>query len=753
MADLVLFTRISVPGIGEENPGQVVSTCLFVYDEENFSDAALSNDIREQLELNPAIGRIYVLAPRVSSDEMLDQIRSGTSLIRTTQHEKPGEPILRIITASRESDKPLLLNEHHFLRDEKGNLQGVRRDLGANLVQGWLFDLFLAHRGMVLAPPGVHFGKTSGKHSDRFLRTANVLLSSAICRTIAFFCLSHIPPRAFRQIYVDTAPLMSVGLALVELCRFFGLTVEGGRIRSFSSYSGLTPGLELRDSDLVLVSASTSGGLVDRLLEHGANQDSVLTLFYLQATNFGRTQGKIVCDLTHEQGSHYGFAKVISYEHRKCPLCAKGVLLAEFEGDQFLLERRKTRRLKPTVKSQHSSARELLELCARQGIISVALNSSGRSKYPEIHFDLVKLAGRTSEARDAIAFQLRRSTPIPLDFIVSDDSTPAGIATLTAVGTRAGVSPRVLHYTSNNLSGATPIPNAGVLVYFSVLDSDLAARSINRTLRSVAPQGTISYVAALLVSESPEARRDLLTFLRYGERGPRTFDFNPVFEIQLSQRNERSPWELEHELLARLTPEGLPVELERRLQFLKNTAKSSADLFLPAQTGALKIGNNFVYLDTTLDGEISQADVYAVVANLLAARRNDDRELEKPLPRGDDSQLWEASVYGQTLLCPRNFKDYNDGVLHSAFIRAARTSELRYDTDPLISAEITEIILGEIEAWQHQGGQALGEILIAIATRRLSLVSKDLESVMQAIGVSSHLPDWIKFLANACSDG
>jgi hypothetical protein len=750
MADLVLHSQASIATAGEE-PERLVKTSLLLYDDEYFSDEALSNDLREQLELDPSIGRIYVLAPRVRAGELLQQIAEGTSLIRTSQHENRADPMLRILTAERQDAGSYQLVDCHFVRENASHAAEIKKvSVEPTLIQGWLFDLFVQSKGMVLAPSGVHFGKTSGKHSDRFLRTANVLLTSGICRLLAFFCLPLLPSRRLRQVYVDTAPLLSVGLALLELCKLHGLPVDSGRIRSFSSYSGVRGSLEFRDSDLLLISASTSGGLVREVLDRGAKPDATITVFYLQAKAWNRTAGQVLADLTHRAGNHYGFAEVSSYEHSKCELCDRGLLLAEFEGDQFLLERRKTKRLKATKRSQHVGARRFFELAARRDVISVALTSSGRNKYSDVHFDISKLIVSEPEVKKSLSFRIRRAIPVPLDMVVSDDTTVADLSKLSSVAARIGINPNLPQFTSNNLDTVVPLPEAGVLVFFSTLNNDLVARSINRSLRSAAPQGTVSYVAALVAVDSPEAKRDLLSFIKYGERGPNTFQFDSLFDLLLTQRDERSSWELERELIAQVAQAvGLPNELESRLKFLESTSRATDALFLVGQSGQQKIGSNFVYLDTTSAGNISQADVYAVVSNLLAASRNDDREMEKPLPRGDDAQIWETSVYGQVLLCPRNFKDYNDGVLHSALLRAAKRSELRYDSDPALSDEMLEILLGEIQAWQYGSGQALGEFAMAIATGRLTLVRQHSEEIERNVRLSSFVPDWIKLIVSA----
>lgn len=748
MSDLALFSKLAVSN--QNGVERILNTCLLVYDEEHFTDEALSNDLREQLETDPTLSRIYVIAPRVQADEILQQIINGSALLRPSLHESDEDPLLRIVVLNKlENDATRQLTEYFFTQTENScEIKPQQKNLAEELSRGWLFDLFQQSKAMVLAPSGVHFGKTSGKHSDRFLRAANVLLNSAACRLIAFFSLPLLPNRRLRQIYVDTSPLLSVGLAIVEIGRLHGISIDSGKVRSFGSYAGVSGDYDFRQSDLVLVSASTSGGLVKQLIDRGADTSAIITLFYLQAKGWPKTAGSILVDLTYKKTALCGFPEVKSYLHDKCPYCDQGLLLAEFEGDQFLLQKRKTRRLKIIKKSQSESAKYFFEMATRNQAISVSIVGTGRSRYSDINIDVNKLIIKNETLRNDLAFKLRRTVPTPLDIVITDDCSISELSTWSSKGSRISIQVDTNLIRSTTLDTVTPIQDGGVLVYFSSLNGDLSARSINRSLRSIAPRGSVGYLATLLISESPEARRDLLSFLKYGDRGPNTFVFDSVHDLLLSQRQERLPWDLERDHLSRLSQNlDLPIELKNRLSFLSTNTIAINGVFLIGQKGELDIDHDFVYLDTENDkNQISQADIYAIVSNLLTACRNDNREILAPVARGHEALIWEQSVYGQILLCPRNFKDFNDGVLHAAFLRAAKGSELRYDTDEKLSEELLEIVLAELAAWKYNNGQALAEFVLALATRRLSLKDKHLYELVNKIKQNSDIPEWIKFL-------
>lgn len=749
MADLVLHTKLLELDLNGVE--RTLNVCLLVYDGPFFSDEKLSNDLRETLDQLPVLARIYVAAPLVTANELVATIEHGSAKLRVSEWSKSEGAFLRILTAERPLvDSAVQLFESFLERDVTTGLEVLRKaNLPDEAIHGWLFDLFVANKGMVLAPAGVHFGKTSGKHSDRFLRTANVLTSSAACRTIAFFCLPLIPPRKFRQIYVDTLPLLSLGFALAEVGRPLNLGVTSGMIRSFGSYSGLQGAQEYRASDLIFVSASTSGTLVDGLIERGAGDDSVITLYYLQAKLWPRTKGLVLCDLTHAPSRLFGYGELLSYRHSDCPLCKANLMLAEFEGDQFLLQRRKTKRLRIVAASQHQSARDFFEIVARNRAISVCIVGPGTSKYSDINFAVSRLLDSTGDVRAAVTFKLRRSVPTPLDFVVSDGITIEQLSECTKQNGKVTISADTPMLKSPELDTTDPVFEGGALVYFDILHNDFKVRSINRALRRVAPRGSVTYFVVILICESPEARRDLISFLEYGDRGPKTFVVDPVYNLLLSQRSERSPWDLERDLIASIVQaEQSAPQLKDRLNFLNENVSTVDNVFLAGQNGALSINPDFVYLNTKNDCEkITQADVYAVVSNLLSASRVDNRPATNPVERGSEGVAWTTSVYGHVLLCPQNFKNYNDGVLHAALLRVATTQELCYEADAALSEEMLEVILDEINSWKRGGGQALAEFCLAIETGRLRLKGEHLVQYKSVLRASEDVPGWIKLFS------
>lgn len=160
----------------------------------------------------------------------------------------------------------------------------------------------------------------------------------------------------------------------------------------------------------------------------------------------------------------------------------------------------------------------------------------------------------------------------------------------------------------------------------------------------------------------------------------------------------------------------------------------------------MTIRPDFVFLSTTANAQqVSQADVFAVVSNVLACTRAGKDNVTSPPPRG--TPIWSQTSLYQVLLCPSNFRDFNDPVLRAALLRAADEQELNYVLDELASAEMLDLVLAELGAWASGSADALPEFLLALSTRRLRLAHVHHVRLRHALG-DAQLPDYLKVLAS-----
>lgn len=722
---------------------------LLVYDTENIADFDVADDVRKVLDNRPSTLCVYILAPFARFEEVVAAVRSGASRRRVGLEGGTGE--IAVVGLRAIADTQL---EPVFQKLMAGQVEGADAQLtklNDELRDGWLFDLFDSRKCLVDAPPGVHFGKASNKHSDRFLRTSSALLSASACGLIAFFALAALGGRTPRRILVDTAPVLAIAFAMHRIARALGCWSEMPSSSSFSSYGGVDDLPRLTAGDAILISASTSGGLATRLVERGADKHSIVTLYMLRSEGAGDSAGHVLCDLTYRPGRPFGYPPVKNHAATSCALCSKGFVLAELEGDQFLLERRAVKRLAINAALQAKDARTAVEALSKNAVVNVRLYDSAAWQ-PAIRIDAPRVLLAVPLVRDAIVRLLRRYVPSPLTHVILVGLSADDLQSLSRLAGIERVIEGAAVLSGEGISALAASTDGNALVLIGTLDDHAQIRGINAQLRTLLPGGCVAYLSAVTVADSPRSLKDIRTFLGYGEHGPDTFTFKAALEVMLpSVGDVPSAWSAELELLDRLATEApLPPELSARRQWLTSTGEASNQLFLQGIGGELKIARDFVFLSTD-DGkidEISQADIFLVVSNLLASARCNGRGLQQASSPAADDLAWSQTVYGQVVLCPSNFRKFNDAVLRASMLRGAFPAELNYSVEEQASGEMLAIIQADIKAWDSGRGDSLPEFLVAIASGRLQMIRRHVGAVAAEVQGSS-LPEHLKLLASA----
>lgn len=721
--------------------------CLLVYDLDSFDDALVGSDVKQVFEQRAGTANIFIAAPFLSNEDCRERLKTGVALQRATAYmsAKTGRVyLLEVQVDAGTRAVSITTSMLHWNAATAEVRFEAAKPLDPALREGWLFHLFDANEGLVVAPPGVHFRKSSNKHADKFLRAANTLTSSSACGLLAIFALATLAPRSPKRILVDTAPLLSLAYAMMRAAKRHGIWEADVPTRSFSSYGGQSKMRRLSVNDVILISATTSGSLAETLKAQQANEDSIVTLFFLCSVGATRPRN-VLCDLTVTPERGFGYQPVENHAAMGCSLCASDFILAEFEGDQFLLQQRNHRLLKFVRTTQADDTRATLtELYEVRATEVVMRPDATRPSSIEINEALLLTC---AAIRKDLIRNLRRYLPQPLALVVRVRITQSQLSSLIA---DAGIGAAVAHASIIDWPDLAAHPalgeGQGVLVVFGCLSSHTVARQINASLRSKVNNGNVAYVSALTIAETPEQYQDIKMFLGFGERGADTFTYRDARKVALPIRAaDKNPWAEELDLLNDLASQQIS-ELEARRQVLSVETTARNGLFWPGLNGPLAIQRDFVYLDTAAGtADISHADVFAVVSNLFAAARSGSNGLSR---RSNDAVPLAQSVYGHILLTPEAFMTFNDGVLKASLLRAARKSDLMYEVDPGYSNRILEIVLAEIAGWPVGTGDALPEMLVALATGRLRLRETD-SALIRAKALAAGLPHYIAALARA----
>lgn len=725
--------------------------CLLVYDDESFSDLMVSGDIKEVFERRANTANIFIAAPFLSGDKSRSALKLGTSVRRAASYlsGKSGNVYLVELCEVNDSDC-LAVMASPVTWDSGANeaVFGQTKPLSTALQEGWLFDLFDRNDGLVVAPAGVHFRKSSRKHTSTFLRAANALTSSAACGLLALFALQQLGRVSAKRIFVDTAPLLSLAFALTRVARVHNIWTDDVPARSFSSYGGLKRIGRLSTNDIVLVSASTSGSLAIEVTEQGGRQAGIVTLYFLSSDSASRPDG-VLCDLTIKSDKNVGYQPIANFPADNCRLCKSHYLLAELEGDQFLLQQRQHRLLRVLKQTQSNEARTALADLHQSQALQVVLRSETGQVVPVTVNETLLLS--STAVRPELIRLVQRYTPLPLALVVRVNISEGDVIALFEDATMSTLLPNAKLIDWTEVSGYPVLAKgAGVLVIFGCLASHTQARSINASLRSVVNEGNVAYLSALTLANSPEQYRDLKTFLGYGERGPETFTYREVKRLALPDTGSlENPWGVELQLLDTIAGNTSFPELDLRRDYLSVNASASDDIFLAGKDSPLAIQRDFVYLDTRNGtANVSQSTVFTVVLNLLCVARSNNRELGAKPVSSEGVLSLAQSVYGHVLVDPITFLNYNDPILKASVLRAAKPSELMYEVDEIYSSQVAEIVLAELGGWHAGSGDALPEMLLAMATARLKLRETDRLHVRD-MAIRARLPQLLEAIAKS----
>lgn len=167
---------------------------------------------------------------------------------------------------------------------------------------------------------------------------------------------------------------------------------------------------------------------------------------------------------------------------------------------------------------------------------------------------------------------------------------------------------------------------------------------------------------------------------------------------------------------------NFPSQFEMRLDTLsaasgRQVKGLSDDAFLFKPDGArLSLRRNFAFFPFKhVATTVSQADVYFTVSAILNNLRN---------PKFSERYL-RNDLHHRSLLSPRCFDRFNDGIIQAAFLRTALPVELDYSCSEEWSGMMREIANTIFATWNTHTGEAILEFLFALGAGRLRLTKRD----------------------------
>ena len=152
-------------------------------------------------------------------------------------------------------------------------------DAISELYNRGLIKIFAKNGGLIISQTANHFVFPSGKHSNRFLRTGNVLINGDEIFFIASALVYYFKRDKFESLYSDTSSINSLAFAYVNLLKELNPEFkESVLIESFGSYSMFEKlKFKAKRNTIFLISSSTSGSILKRMTE-GENKSKNIDL-------------------------------------------------------------------------------------------------------------------------------------------------------------------------------------------------------------------------------------------------------------------------------------------------------------------------------------------------------------------------------------------------------------------------------------------------------------------------------------------
>lgn len=725
MSSLYIF-----PVRGLQKPSSV-SLVIFVTqvpNEDDFIDA-----IREYCDENTPPDDVVLLGPLYAEPAL-----------KTVQQSPRFRS--RVPGASRYISSPKV----QLLCFDVGGLRSLVSSAIGKIVHAGMLNLFRRHNGLIRGSSAFHYIKPSGKHCDAFLRTANVLVRGIEIEFIAACCISACPPN-MTCVYTDTGAIHSIAFALLRMLSRFNDDRQHSIVDSFGSYTHVTeyPFLD-QERALVLISASTSGSLINDLVKHAPRLrlNHIATVYFLGKKS--DAVGDILCDLAfHVRDNPDGFDYIESYPADSCPLCVASNAV-RMSDEQFIPQGPQVEPVLVIAKDAPDETSKLFGQLYGQGIIRANFREAvSSSASREVYLDLLPLFSTDlfeglegfESTFERVASHLVSANTKRIVHL-NDRASHFFAGRIATFANQHGVTVDIVSAKAlQDRSKSKPQDGGTTIVAASAMSTGRALLEVSKSLRFAQKGGAIKYVIAFSRPKDTELSKSVQRDLRFGENDPSEHHVAILHEFYFpSWRPEgRTSWESEYDLLSK-TFDPLPAELEARCELLRKATSAdvrglSDELFLPSTSNRhLRLRPSFAFWDFDYSVEMSdnsrvpsQADVYATIVTVLHNLRNAKRGAERSLRQSD---------HIRRVISPRCFERFNDGIIQASFLRAAHVAEIDYSVDELLSEDMRSIVATILDQESTDVGEAANEFLLALALGRLRICPTHIASLIEEFGRS-----------------
>jgi len=342
---------------------------------------------------------------------------------------------------------------------------------------------------------------------------------------------------------------------------------------------------------------------------------------------------------------------------------------------------------------------------------------------PEYFIDVSKLISDSDSYKKAVKFAVLRHFPINADGIIHcKDSGAKELACL--IQDEVANLGKTVHLAEGEFTQGHE-PKSGIVVVAGSIQTGKSLLNISRYLRKFGDL-PITYLVGFAKLNSEEEFKKLQLDLKYssGPCGNHTFHAIEKLLLPISVHKQHS-WLQEIEVLKELrqlhnNDEHLIAIVEERLNILRGASSTEIEglgksIFLKSpKNSALILGKTFAFwnrADTQSDFQ-HQASVYFTISSVLQRLRTVKR-------KDGIAPLSEGYIIRQ--LDPLLFDRFNEGIIQSSVLRAAKARELDYSASDSKSRIVGSLIERMIKYPDSKESEALPEFLLALCTGKLQI--------------------------------
>ena len=580
-------------------------------------------------------------------------------------------------------------------------------------------------RTILHAPHGYAFRKLSEREKDIFVRAGNMLRDPNCLAVFNHLLLRRLPSKC-DLVYIDSFTILSFALGLQSLVDHFRHSepdLPALAIQNFHSYE-ITPEFRIpNDSNyLVLISASTSGGLARKLIsEKQADPTRIVHLLGVGSPD------------SDFQDSCVYFRKLNPFPHATSPAGQRNTLI-EIGTEEFLVAQGPPNPVAITREHvNRDGARELHKPFYRTALKFHEPSYGGGYSTFSVSADPAHPNG--SPLRKWTHERLVHELPASVRVLIHvDDSDSTCLAKWLIEALPTDVDTKSLSDLSNLKA------NSGSAVVVAYHDPGLEnLRKANIALRGIDPVHR-HYVVGYVFPASRSEHHRLKADLRMGPTGPQQYGWSEYLVLPVGAALLHESLISFHETMSSQAIESRRTVLGDTLAdalIVRNTRSSipSDGLFLPSTDGKpLVLRHGSVFFRDMPSAGVSQIAVHAMVSAAVQAARESDAYSGPNIPSA--RARFDDNPFVRSVLDPSMFARYSDGILQASLLRSTQRSELDYSANDDLSRQFASVCQAILSSHSHDIGDASLEFIYALATQKVFLRSEDRERLLQQIGAN-----------------